>query len=215
MNADARGMGSRQAGFSVVEVLVALALLAVVLALTSAALNASRYALRRVLAQNHTANFVTSMRFVEQRLTDAQPLYETRAGNKATIYFSGDPDRVVFLAAVEGAEFAAGLYRVEFGQIGKGPHGLALRITSYAPNLRSERKPIEERTIDPAISSLKIQYFGPSEHDGLAAWHESWRDRNLLPYAIHVEAKRRGKSTGAIYVPLRPGRSMSPERSDL
>jgi hypothetical protein len=142
-------------------------------------------------------------------------LYETRAGNKATIYFSGDPDRVVFLAAVEGAEFAAGLYRVEFGQIGKGPHGLALRITPYAPNLRSERKPIEERTIDPAISSLKIQYFGPSEHDGLAAWHESWRDRNLLPYAIHVEAKRRGKSTGAIYVPLRPGRSMSPERSDL
>ena len=215
MNVDARVMRSRQAGFSVVEVVVALALLAVVLALTSAALNASIYALRRVLAQNHTANFVTSMRFVEQRLTDAQPLYETRTGNKATIYFSGDSDRVVFLAAVESTEFAAGLYRIEFGQVGAGPNELTLRITPYASNLRSERKPVEERTIDPAISSLKIQYFGPSERDGLPTWHESWRDRNLLPYAIQVEGKRRGKSTGAIYVPLRPGRSMSLGHSDL
>ena len=209
MNGDADRLAARQAGFSVIEALVALALLSIVLALTSAALNASRQALRRVLAQDAQLSFAASMRFVEQRLADAQPLYEKRIGNQASIHFVGEPDRVEFLTALEGGEVAGGIYHMELGVSRAAPARLTLRLTPYAPNRRPEAIPAEEeRVIDPTVSRVGIGYFGPDARSGIAAWHESWIGRNELPFAIRIEAWRSGKSAGAIYVPIRPGRAL-------
>jgi Tfp pilus assembly protein PilE len=211
MSDDARTMASRQAGFSVVEAVVALALLAIVLALTSTALNASRHALRRVLANDGHASFVTSLRFIEQRLADVQPLYESRIGNRASIHFAGEPDRAVFLAAVEGADFSGGLYHVELGTRVAAAAGLALRMTPYVPYRHPVLPPVEQRVIDAAVSDIKIRYFGPDESGGVPTWHESWRGRAEVPFAIEMEAWRKEKFAGRIYVPLRPGRSMTSE----
>lgn len=208
MNGNADRQASRQAGFSVVEAVVALTLLSIVLALMSTALNASRHALRRVLAQDAQLSFATSMRFVEQRLADAQPLYEKRIGNQASIHFVGEPDRVEFLTAVEGGEVAGGIYHVELGTSRAGPARLTLRLTPYAPNRSPVAPPSEERVIDPTVSRVGIGYFGPDARSGIAVWHESWIGRKELPFIIRISAWRNGKSAGAIHVPLLSGRAL-------
>lgn len=207
MTDNAQAMTSRQAGFSVIEAIAALALLSIVLALTSTALNASRHALRRVIAQDGDIRFATSMRFVEQRLADAQPLYEQRIGNQANIHFVGEPEHVAFLAAFEDGEMPGGLYRVELGRL-VTTKGLALRMTPHAPNRRKGTAPSQQRTIDAGVSNFEIQYFGPGPDNENRSWQDTWKGRASFPLAIHVKAWRNGKSAGAIYVPLRPGRSL-------
>lgn len=195
-------------GFSIIESVVALALLAIVLSLTTTALNASRHALTSIGSQSRHAGLVTPMRFVEQRLADAQPLYESRLGNQARIFFAGEPHRIRFLAAIQGAAFASGMYVVEFGRLGTATQAVTLRMTPYSLGPGIEVSTSYERVIDAALSHFEVRYFGADPEGGFDRWQDTWRNRNALPVAVRLEGWRGGKSTGVRHIPLRTGRTL-------
>jgi general secretion pathway protein J len=203
-------MASRQAGFSVLEVLVALGLLAMVLAMIPTALNASRHALRSAQVLEGQVRLLTSVRFIEQRLADAQPLYRSRVGNRAEINFVGEPDHMAFLAAIGGSEPNGGIYRLELRAAGSGTTGgLLLHLAPYSANQREISPPLEARMIANRVSNLQFRYFGPNSVGGPPVWQDHWRYRNEVPLAVHIEGSVRGKSENLIRVLLRPGRVLT------
>ncbi|MGE0022403.1 MAG: hypothetical protein AB7S70_02090 [Hyphomicrobium sp.] len=210
MSPDRNATPSPDAGFGMVEAVVALALMAIIVALTTNALNASRRTLKMIQSQGDHTSVAASLRYVEQRLADAQPLYEKRLGNEASIHFRGEPDRVTFLSAVEGsAEASGGLYVVEFGRLGSHRAGLELRMTPYLPNRRDVARAASERDLGTALSHFEIGYFGLAPNGGPAMWQDSWLNRAALPFAVRVKAKRSGKAMEQIYIPLRLGRALT------
>jgi len=210
MNPEKKETSSREAGFSLMETVIALALMAIIVALTTNALNASRRTLRMIQSQGDHTSVAASLRFLEQRLADAQPLYEKRSGNEASIHFAGEPDRLTFLSAAEGsAEASGGLYVVEFGRLDPRRAGLKLRMTPYLPNRRHDAPVASERDLGAALARFEISYFGLAPDGGPAVWQDSWRSRASLPFAVRVKAGRAGKAVEQIHIPLRPGRALS------
>jgi hypothetical protein len=114
----------------------------------------------------------------------------------------------VFLAAIQGAEFASGIYLVEFGRLGGAKRAVTLRMTPYSLDPLTGVSPSYERLINTGLSKFEIKYFGQDPDTGFESWQEVWRNRNVFPIAVQVEARKRGESTGIIHVPLRTGRPL-------
>src|SRR5688572_6130302 len=99
-----------QSGFSLIEALVALTILAFVLAMVPTAVKHARRALQGMGLEHATSVERHSLRYFEQRLAEALPLYADRKGNAARVAFRGDQHSVEFLSALDNAPLGGGLY---------------------------------------------------------------------------------------------------------
>ena len=93
-----RNSDNNDAGFTVLELLVALALLALMLAAMPSALRLGARALSAAVDLERNAERRAAMDFIEQRLVQASPIYEHRADGRSRIAFRGAATAVTFVA---------------------------------------------------------------------------------------------------------------------
>ncbi len=205
---------SGEAGFSLIETLVALAILAFVMAMVPTALKHAKLALKSLGVEHASSAGSGSLRYLEQRLADALPLYGDRKGHSARIAFRGERHGIEFLTPIENAPLGGGLYRVG---VSAEPSRLSMRLVPYSPSRDSPTQGTTQRDLIGDLKQGEFRYFGPGE-PGAAAWHESWIDRDSLPLLIEITLKERtARSATVIRIAPTNGRSglsgsVSPEK---
>lgn len=171
-----RPVGRSSAGFTLLELLVGLALMALLSGLLFAALRFGADSLARIDA---TAQVLEDRRivaaFLRHRLAQAEPLVET-GETGARVAFDGAPGRLDLVSEMPPAA-------------GGGRH--RLRLADTRDGLRLSWRPAEsdgesrQRLL--GVGGARFAYYGQRAGESEPAWHDTWAGELALPRLVRLE----------------------------
>ncbi len=192
-------MSRRQAGFTLVELLLAVTLMGLLLALAYGGLRAASRASesgQEVLAESGRLRI--THQFVRKQLNLMLPLaFETSEEEQQLRHtFEGHPDSIVFVGPMPGY-LARGGPQVQQMAFVEGESGLELHF-SHASLQGFQREHFLDR--DPVILIEGLQEgafeFLEVDEEGLpTGWVDEWIDRVVLPPAVRVHMELGEEST--------------------
>lgn len=189
-----------QSGFSLIEVLVSLILLALVLSLLAGGVRYARSTWNAAARLDDLATADVAETFIRARLAEAMPIYEQRKAGVMQVLFQGAAHAVSFIAPAPNGPGGAGLYRytLEAERSGAGAQRtLVAKIAPYVPGsmeLGAEIAP-DRHVLLRNIKSVSFRYFGRGELGAPPAWHTAWTRRDAMPRLVEI-AMARGDADG-------------------
>jgi general secretion pathway protein J len=176
---------AESAGFTLVEVLVALTLLALLLPLAFGALRQATAAWERIGGDAAAAEQINGAQaFLMRQLTQAYPAY---LGTLPTpqIDFEGRAGELGFVAPLPAALQVGGMgrYRVAT-EWREGRRDLVLR---WQAQLGRDDRPRQTLPLVTDIDRVELRYFGATRPGGPPAWHREWRAAQSLPSLIAMQ----------------------------
>ena len=176
---------NREAGFTLVELLVALAILAMIATLIS---NATAIGAAGTEVVERKAEWLGELRhgqsMIRRHLAEARPV-RWADGRRTVTAFEGTADSVSFVSVMPAWPDMAGLYLVRF-QLVDGELVMTRRITAgESPEFAFDRHS-ERRVLATGVSALRFSYFGTDDPRQPAAWSERWQRRGHLPSLVRV-----------------------------
>lgn len=171
-------MTRRTAGFTLIEVLVALALSALVSVILLHGIRLAATGFERHTRAAERLDTRQALDDILRRTLGAAAVIPRTAGGE----FVGRPDAVEFLGLAEDS--GPGLYRIDLA-VDRArrdrPLILRRRLATPAGDPRAAASIVASRVRD-----FRLAYFGMQTGDAAPAWHESWNQLNLLPLLVRV-----------------------------
>ena len=202
----ARRSGQGAAGFTLVEVLVALTLLAVVVAMIGASSRMFTHARAGLGAHaGRIEEALLARGTLRDRLERAPPLNVGRAGS-FVVAFEGDAEHARFATLRPDYEPGPPVLVTEIAvtDLDGGGRALVLRTGAAAIEAGDWDLPdeVEERIVMKAASDLELAYLRPAEDaSGAPRWESRWRNEQRPPVALRVLQEDMGSAP--LIVPLR------------
>ena len=198
-----------EAGFSLLELIVSIGLLALILATMPAALRLGGRALN--VAESVDQDFAkhVALEFVAQRLTQAISIYDRRADGRLRIMFRGEDKSISFVApATLGS--AGGLYWFELKARTGAAETLDV-ILSWsefrASRAESQSAPVQfDRLLLGDVQHFNLRYYGAATVRAEPGWADTWTSNDTLPeiVEIRITGHSAGQTTSkTVRVPLR------------
>ena len=189
---------NRQTGFTLLEVLIATALLAVmmVLLLGGMRIGVDSWGQGERLAERATRLLVAD-NFFRSHLGDLKPLFETAPQAGAL----GAPPKLVFSGETALLEYAGtlppqvrgGLYKFRLHLAEEGDRrDLKLSMRPFSAGDKAGNEPIEDLLVLENVESLRFSFFRKGNAEAESHWVEEWKE-NFLPSLIRIEIGLRGE----------------------
>jgi general secretion pathway protein J len=180
-----------QAGFSLMEVLVAIAILALVLAFMPGAFRLAHRTWDTTVALDREAARDGGLNFLQARLAETMPIFEQGKSGTVAIAFTGTSEMLSFVAPSPNGPEGAALYRftLETRRVGRGARkALIGTLSPYlaAPNGGRPELATEEHTLFDDIGGGEFRYFGRKELRAAPTWHTEWTRRDTLPELVQL-----------------------------
>ncbi len=188
-----RAVNYSERGFTLVEVLIALALTALMTGLLFEALHT--YAKIGTAGREHIARKeqTSSVRqFVATQLRETVP-FALRDGTKLQTLFYADEDGLIYVGGIPGYRSSGGLHR---NALYADRDGDAIELAFAYERLEAdddghydsfaEGPPANSRALLTGLSSLTFSYFGTSGSDNEPAWQERWEATDELPQLVRI-----------------------------
>jgi len=185
----------RPRGFTLVELLLAITLMSILMALAYGGLRASTRATDRgqvILEENGRIRM--AHQFVRKQLNQMLPLAfmqeEGQKGRGGQTIFEGTTDKIRFVGPMPGYLSFGGPQVQEFSLV-HGEHGLEL-ILSHALLQGFEEDDLYQR--DPIllmdhIENASFQFKGLDSQDNIGPWTTEWEDSSQLPLAVSLDVE--------------------------
>lgn len=184
-----RSRADSQAGFTLLELLVAIALLGLIAALLGSGLQLGAASRDRVV---QTAGELEDLRvidtFLRQRLTAVLPYVSGRRGDLATVRFEGDEETVRFLVASVFRDETRGIRELRIA-LDKAPRGNSL-VADDAPwgvDVAAAAAPAARYVLLDTIARATFSYYGANPAHSAPGWHRQWRNATALPDLIRID----------------------------
>jgi general secretion pathway protein J len=195
----------RTLGFTLVELLVSLAVLALVALTMTAAL---RFVVRAVASTDDRREaleeLTLGLSLVRGELQRAEPFMH-KVGNRDLLLFEGSEDRIRFVN-VEPPYLAGAPYTAyEFAVVeNSGAWRLELRRAPLQPDEPDLAvvETVEPRTLLQLTRPLRFTYWGREQPRDPPTWHEGWRQGQFMPDAVRL-AEGENPGWPDLVVPLR------------
>lgn len=176
----------REAGLTLIELLVGLAVLGLIAAVLAGALRTgiagSEAIERRVERLNELR---LGQAFIRRHMSQARPV-KWADGRRARVAFDGDADGVSFVSVMPSWPSAGGLYLVRLALVGDRLV-LVRRITAgESPGFDFDRH-AERWVLASGVASLRFAYFGAETRREPPQWHDRWRERAELPLLVRLD----------------------------
>lgn len=181
--------GSRTSGFTLLEMLVVLALLSLVLGLAFAAFRMTNSVAQRV--DNATANaddIVAVEGFLRALLEKTYPAVVHVGPTHYRLSFDGTSDRVEFTSILPH-HFAFGYQRMVLRVVNRANKRqlvLAWDVERNNANSLLVDPARHEAVILPDVASIALSYFGVRSRQGGPSWHGTWIDATRLPTLVRL-----------------------------
>ena len=186
-----RRMSSGRNGFTLIEVLLATALLAAALALGFATLSAATATVRRgeQLAQaNERMRAVAG--FLRTRIASARAIgFMVDPDSGAPIRFVGTPERMRFVADLPDYLGRGGPYLHDISVVGEERDHIGLQVVfAQVQNAAAivESSPRKPETLADGLASVQFRYRALDATGKLGDWQERWIDSDRLPLQVSV-----------------------------
>jgi len=180
---------SRTTGFTLVEMLLAMTLMSMLLALAYGGLRASTRATDRgQVILEESSRMRMAHQFVRKQLNQMIPLVfmESEDQEQRTV-FTGSADKIRFVAPMPGY-LGFGGPQVQELTFEPGEEGLVL-VISHALLQGFEEEKLYERApivLLEGIEQAQFQFLSLDEEGELSAWSSSWEDPEKLPLAVSL-----------------------------
>ncbi len=183
---------SRAGGFTLIEVLLATALLAAALALGFATLRAATATVSRgeVLAQrNERMRAVAS--FLRGRIGSARAIgFAQDSQTNAPIRFIGEVDRMRFVADLPDYLGRGGPYLHDISVVGGERNNVQLQVAfGMVQNAAevTETSPRKPESLVDGLASVQFHYRAIDADGALGRWEERWTQSDRLPLQVSVK----------------------------
>ena len=188
----------RSAGFTLVELLLAITLMSILLGLTYTGLRAAtRSSQRGELLLAAGGELRASHQFIRRQLNQILPLpyAVTEDAEEFRIVFEGDEKHIQYVAPMPGY-LGAGGPQVQLIEIVNADDGELLIQFSHALLQGFEESRLNDR--DPVIllegvSSAGFEFLTEDEEGELIGWTTSWDQQNTLPIAVRLDLEFTGE----------------------
>ncbi len=181
------------AGYTLIELLISLTILALLLAMVPSTLRLGKRAWETP-GGLEDAPAAAAFAFAGQQLTSALAIYERDTNGLPHLVFEGTPERVSFVAELATGPSGGGLYRIDVGLPGSQPtatSGPALRLALFRSDAKLDKLKAEERDLGGTYSNVTFKYFGSPAPDAPAQWQSTWPRADRLPDIIDMVAASR------------------------
>jgi general secretion pathway protein J len=196
-----------EAGFTLIEVLVSLILLALLLAMLAGGLRYARSTWDAAARLDELAGADMAETFLRARLAEAMPLYEQRRAGTVRALFRGDGDAMSFVAPAPNGPAGAGLYRYTLEaapgagpRLGAGRRALVVELVPHLPSISDSalERPPDRYELMGNIRSVSFRYFGRGDLRAEPAWHGAWPRTDALPNLVEIAIGRDENEGGPI-----------------
>lgn len=180
----------RVGGFTLIEVMLAITLVSMIMALAYGGFRASVRATNSGEALIEETNQLrVTHQFVRRQLSLAQPLIiEEGEEEGIQVRFEGESDRVRFVAPMPGYLSFGGAYVQQFS-LERGSNGMELvfyyaMLNGYEPG---EIEQFDGIVLMDGLQSGSFLYLGIDEEDQTTYWTDYWEDVDMLPLSVVLE----------------------------
>jgi prepilin-type N-terminal cleavage/methylation domain-containing protein len=199
----------RDAGFTLLEIIVCIGLLALILSAMPAALRLGSRALNVIDKVDRDFANRMSIDFLAQRLTQTIAIYDRGADGRLKVMFQGKANAILFVApAVLGSSGGLYLFEVKPDSRPLDKPMMMLKWTEYrARKTDGKARPVaRERELVHDLYDYSFRYYGSASARAQPEWLDDWTSTDTLPEMvdIRVTALNAGQTiTRSVRVPLR------------
>ena len=195
-----------EAGFSLIEMLVAITILALVLAMLPGTFSLAHRTWDATAVLDQRARQDGGRSFLQARLAEAMPVFEPVGAGAVQLVFTGSAETLTFVAPSANGPQGAGLYRftLETKPQGRG-NALVVTVAPFVLKRARDSDPIptEEHVLYDGLTSASFRYYGRKDlRTPTSSWQTAWSRRDALPDAVELTVAS-GSSTRTILIQLR------------
>ena len=187
-----RGEGTleREAGFTILELLIALTLLAALSALLFGGLRLGTRAWERSEATaSQTDEIAAAQSFLRRELADAYPRLTTADPTRSRVYFEGARDSLQFLAPALPLLAPGGKGRFALMAANRSGRN-ELRVVSRFELAREEAtSALTDGILVSGFERVEYGYFGTDRPQEPSSWQDDWAERGTLPELVRIRVK--------------------------
>lgn len=188
-------MKRRARGFSLLEVLGAMALLALLLlGVYSGVRTATRSVASGTRVITELDRLRSAQQFMRQELQQVQAVPQARNANGENLYFTGDANTMRFVAPLPGYLGKLGPQLQEWKLVpdGNGYQRLEARFALLPPDGSPPQAFGDAEVLMDGIREGHFSYRTADTPGQVGSWQAQWDDPRLLPSIVRVELSLRG-----------------------
>ncbi|KJC43924.1 hypothetical protein UB31_22285 [Bradyrhizobium sp. LTSP849] len=204
----------RDAGLTLVELLVVLALMGMMGVLAASGLRAASVSWQRTLLRNSESEELFAIEKQMRQLVSRASSEKLGSWSHGMVRFEGTRDHVNFLAPLAPRFGAQDIVAYTIGFTGDSRLSIVWQLDrgSLSGQKSLASAPLEE-TLEGAEDGA-FAYFGATDSDQ-PRWRDSWQAQQRLPQLVRMRFNWRGQSEELIIAPLTTAGPCSILRSDL
>jgi general secretion pathway protein J len=180
------------AGFTLIEVLIAMTLLGIMVVLLFSSMKTCAESWQKGEAKITEVNDAAVVyQFFQHHLTTALPLWDDFTEKDSRIFsFQGKHDEIQFVSSFPASAKKTGLQLFSL-KLMKDDEGqfIQVSITPFFPSAEGEEWRKEEVTLLNHVSNFSLSYFGSEDVQGEGYWQDVWQ-QETQPRLVKIKIER-------------------------